>query len=375
MNIKEVEAKSILRKHKKIDSWFISQYGMNLYRGCSHNCVYCDGRAEKYYVDGEFGEDITVKTNAVEILRRELNPQRRRIPLRPSLIMIGGGVGDSYQPVERQYQLTRKTLKLIAEYRLPVHILTKSALVKRDIDIIKQINGQSQAIISFSFSSVSDELSSIFEPKVISPQKRLELIRFFKSEGLACGIFLLPVLPLITDTPELIENTISEAKKAGVDFIIFGTMTLKEGRQQDYFFKTIRPHYPHLASRYKGIYRGNRWGQVNNDYAKLINIQFNSLTRSYKIPKRIPPHLYRTLLNENDLVIVILEHIEYLLRLNGKKSSFGYAAYSISQIKQNLSTIKDSLVNISGVNRRVRDIIIEILETRDCIYYQELLTG
>jgi len=99
VTIREIEAKSILRKHKKIDSWFISHYGMNLYRGCSHNCAYCDGRSEGYYVDGEFGEDVTAKVNAIEVLRRELDPKRKRIPLKRSFIMVGGGVGDSYQPI------------------------------------------------------------------------------------------------------------------------------------------------------------------------------------------------------------------------------------------------------------------------------------
>ena len=99
MTIREIEAKSILRKHKKIDSWFISHYGMNVYRGCSHNCVYCDGRSEGYYVDGEFGEDVTAKVNAIEVLRRELDPKRKRTPFKRSFIMVGGGVGDSYQPI------------------------------------------------------------------------------------------------------------------------------------------------------------------------------------------------------------------------------------------------------------------------------------
>ncbi len=124
MVIREIEAKSILRKHKRIDSWFVSQYGMNLYRGCSHNCVYCDGRSEGYYVEGELGEDITVKVNAVDILGRELNPKRKRIPLKRSYIMLGGGVGDSYQPIEKKYQLSRGALQLIDEYNFPVHVLT-----------------------------------------------------------------------------------------------------------------------------------------------------------------------------------------------------------------------------------------------------------
>jgi len=212
MTIREIEAKSILRKHKKIDSWFISHYGMNLYRGCIHNCVYCDGRSEGYYVDGEFGRDVAVKVNAIEILRKELDPKRKRIPFRRSFIMVGGGVGDSYQPIEKKYQLTRKALQLVSEYDFPVHMLTKSTLIKRDIDILKKINEQSRAIVSFSFSSADDEISDIFEPGVPSPAERLETIAFFKDEGIACGMFLLPVIPFITDTAELMEETV---KKSG----------------------------------------------------------------------------------------------------------------------------------------------------------------
>ncbi|GAI28860.1 unnamed protein product, partial [marine sediment metagenome] len=229
MTIREIKAKSILRKYKKIDSWFISRYGMNLYRGCTHNCIYCDGRAEGYYVDGEFGEDVTVKVNAIKILRRELDPKRKRTSFKGSFVMIGGGVGDSYQPIEEKYQLSRKVLELMDEYNFPVHILTKSTLIKRDIDILKKINKKDRAIVSFSFSSVNDEISAIFEPGVPPPSERLKTLTFFKNEGIACGMFLLPVIPFITDTPELMEETIRKASEVNLDFIIFGGMTLKEG--------------------------------------------------------------------------------------------------------------------------------------------------
>ena len=176
MTVTEINAKSILRKHKKIDSWFITRYGMNLYRGCTHNCVYCDGRAEGYYVDGEFGEDVAVKINAIELLRKELDPQRKRVPFKRSYIGLGGGVGDSYQPVEKKYQFSRQALQLLYEFKHPVHILTKSTLVKRDIDIIKKINEQNRAIVSISFSSADDEISAIFEPGVPPPSERLKTI-------------------------------------------------------------------------------------------------------------------------------------------------------------------------------------------------------
>ena len=206
VTIREIEAKSILRKYKKIDSWFISHYGMNLYRGCTHNCVYCDGRSEGYYVDGEFGEDVTVKVNAIEVLRRELDPKRKQTPFKRSFIMVGGGVGDSYQPIERKYQICRKALQLIYEHDFPIHILTKSTLIKRDFDILKKINEKNRVIVSFSFSSVDDEISAIFEPGVPSPSERLKTLAFFKNERFVCGMFLLPVIPFITDIPELMKN-------------------------------------------------------------------------------------------------------------------------------------------------------------------------
>jgi len=375
MAIREIEAKSILRKHKKIDSWFISQYGMNLYRGCSHNCIYCDGRSEGYYVEGEFGEDVVVKANAVNILRRELNPKRKRTPLKRSYIMLGGGVGDSYQPIEKKYQLSRGALQLIGEYNFPVHVLTKSTLVKRDADIIKEINEHTRAIVSFNFSSVNDKISAIFEPGVPSPDERLETLSFFKKEGIACGMFLLPVIPFITDTAKLMEEAVKKASEIGLDFIIFGGMTLKEGKQKDYFYDTLKKNYPQLIKEYDNIYWGNKWGGAKEDYYSSINQRFSSIARKYRIPRRIPPRLYKDILSENDLVVVILEQIDYLLKLEGRKSPFGYAAYSISKIKEPLASMKGSLRKLGGVGRVTEDIILEILETGSSSYHTRLLVG
>ena len=375
VTIREIEAKSVLRKYKKIDSWFISRYGMNLYRGCIHNCIYCDGRSEGYYVEGEFGEDVTVKVNSIEILRRELDPKRKRTPFQRSFVMIGGGVGDSYQPIEEKYQLSRKALELVDEYNFPVHVLTKSILIKRDIDILKKINKKNRAIVSFSFSSVNDEISAIFEPGVPSPSERLKTLTFFKNEGIACGMFLLPVIPFITDTPELMEETIRKASEINLDFIIFGGMTLKEGRQKDYFFKTLRNKYPKLIGEYENIYRKNKWGEAVGEYYNSINLTFDNIVKKYKIPPRIPLALYKDVLEENDLAVVILEHIDYLLKLKGRTSPYGYAAYSVSQLKEPLSSMKRELRRINGVGKVTESIILEILKTRNSSYYSKLLTG
>ncbi len=290
--IHELEAKTILRKHKKIDSWFLSRYGMNLYRGCSHNCVYCDGRSERYYVEGEFGTDVSVKINAVDVLRRELDPYRKRTPFLPGYIMLGGGVGDSYQPVEEKYGITRKTLALLADKKLPVHILTKSTLVKRDIDLLQKINETSKVIVSMSFSSTDESISRTFEPGVPSPQERLETLAFFKEKGFACGMFLMPVIPFITDTKEILHKTIRDAKDAGVDFIICGGMTLKDGTQKDYFYHCLQKHYPDLLLEYQMIYKGSTWGEATAEYYTQLYQTFHTLMNLYKIPKLSPPVLF-----------------------------------------------------------------------------------
>ena len=373
MITREIKAKSILRRHKKIDSWFISHYGMNLYRGCAHGCVYCDGRSARDQMEGAFGQHVTVKVNAVEVLRRELDPKRRRIPLKPSFIMMGGGVGDSYQPAEKTYKLTRRTLELMYEYKWPVHVLTKSTLVERDIDILKEINRQSRAIVSFSFSSANAEISSIFEPGVPPPSRRLQTLALFKKEGIACRMFLLPVIPLVTDAPELIEATVRKAAEVGVDFVIFGGMTLKEGRQKEHFFSVLEEGYPHLVKEYEDIYRGEKWGQATKNYYDQINHTFGRLARKYGVPVRIPPQLYRDILWENDLVVVMLEHIDYMLKLRGKRSHYGYAAHSISKLGKSMSTIREELRKIKSVGEKTEEVVLEILETGNSSLYEQLL--
>jgi len=372
--VKEIEAKSILRKHKRIDSWFVSCYGMNFYRGCAHNCVYCDGRNEKYQVEGEFGEEVAVKINTIEVLRRELDPKRKRIPLKKCFMMVGGGVGDSYQPVEKKYQLTREALKLMLEFNLPAHVLTKSTLIERDIDILKQIHEQTQAIVNFSFSSVDDEISAIFEPGVPSPSRRLETIVKFKKAGIHCGLFLMPVIPFITDTPEQIDRTLKKAKEIGIDYLIFSGMTLKEGRQKEYFLHVLKQHYPELITEYQKIYQSNQWGQATDQYNASIHQTFLRVAKKYKLPIRMPLHLFDKILDENTFVEVMLGHIDYFCKIQGRTSPFGYAAYSISQLKQPLSSMRGQLQQLKGVGRTTEKIILEILDTKKSTYLEQLYT-
>ena len=373
MRLKEIQAKSILRKARKIDSWFISWYGMNLYRGCSHNCTYCDGRAEKYNVEGSFGEDVSVKINAVEILKKVLDPAGKRKPFRKGYVLLGGGVGDSYQTAEKDYLLARNALNLLKEYSLPVHILTKSTLIRRDGDLISEINRKRKAIVSISFSSVNKRLCSIFEPGVPAPGERLDTISFFKDRGIACGMFLLPVIPFVSDPAELIEEAVCRAKEAGVSFVIFGGMTLKDGRQKDYFMDAIEKYDPCILKDYQEIYSDYKWGQPTGRYSCTVNRRFRDIIRKYPLPVRVPLELFSGILSENDLVTVIFEHIDYPLKFRGWSSPYGYAAYSISQLKEPLSSLRGDLLKIRGVGETTEKIILEILDTGSCAYYSKLI--
>jgi len=373
MVINEIHAKSLLRLHKRIDSWFLSKAGMNLYRGCQHNCVYCDGRSETYQVKGEFGRDIEVKINALDILKRELCRPSINKQVRQGYLMLGGGVGDSYQPVEKTYELTRKTLESLKDRNIPIHILTKSTLIQRDIGLIKEIHAKSPVIVSMSFSSTNDTISSIFEPGVPSPSERLKVLSRFKKEGIPIGIYLLPVIPFVTDTIDIMRTSLEQAKNIDVDFIIFGGMTLKEGRQKEYFIKTLLSKYPDLIVDYENIYKKDKWGNATPAYYQSINQIFNLLAATYEIPKRIPPRLFANILSENDKIIVILEQMDHLLKSKGKRSPYGYAAHSLSKLTEPISTIKYSLQTIQGIGPVTDKLIKEILETGTSTYYEQLL--
>ena len=373
MKTHEIRAKSLIRRHRKIDSWFISKYGMNLYRGCVHDCVYCDGRSEKYQVHENFKSEVTAKINAIDLLKKEMNLKRRQKFYQNGFIMIGGGVGDSYQPIEKEYELTKKTLAFLESVHLPVHILTKSTLVERDIDLLKRINGRSKVLISFSFSSTNDEISKIFEPGVPLPSDRLRTIKKLKHNGFSCGMYLLPVIPFITDTETMIRATIKDAYEAGVDYIIFGGMTLKSGRQKDYFYDTIDKYCPDLLPSYEMIYTNDKWGNATTAYYQSIDQTYQTIMKQYSIPKRIPPVLFKDNISENDLVVIILDQLHYLVSLQRKKSPYGFAAYNISKLDRNLSSMKNKLRTIKGVGKVTEKIILEILETGTSNYYEKLL--
>jgi hypothetical protein len=150
-------------------------------------------------------------------------------------------------------------------------------------------------------------------------------------------------------------------------------MTLKSGRQKDYFLDVIKNYDPCLLDNYQKTYAGDKWGRPKDIYFWQVNRRFRDIMRKYSLPVRVPLELFSGILSENDLVTVILEHLDYLLKFRGWNSPYGYAAYSISQLKEPLSSMRGDLLKIRGVGEATKKIIHEILDTGSCVYYRRLM--
>jgi DNA repair photolyase len=300
----EAEAKSLLRRSGVTDPWFLGKFGMNLYRGCEHGCVYCDGRAERYYVAGVFDRDIQVKRNALELLAKELGRRRE-----PGFVFVGGGVSDAYQPAECSYQLARGALRLCRDNRIPVHLLTKSVLVERDLDLLAEINQDSRAILSFSIASTDERHRELFEPRAAPLAERWRLLRRAKELGLGVGVMATPILPGLSDQPESLSALVRAARSAGADFVCFGGLTLRPGIQKDTYLAVLRTAFPTLADGYARLYAAERRSGVPmRRYLERLEGRGRAALAEHDMPGRIPRRLFQGQLPTYAEVGVLLEH-------------------------------------------------------------------
>lgn len=221
-----------------------SSNGMNLYRGCSHGCIYCDSRSKCYQMDHAF-EDIEVKENALELLENSLRRKRKRC-------MIGtGAMTDPYIPLETELEYTRRALMIIEKYGFGVALQTKSDRVLRDIDILKKINSKTKAVVQMTLTTADESLCKILEPNVSTTKERFEALKILHGEGIPTVVWLCPILPYINDTKENVKAILDMCVQAKVKGVIcFGMgLTLREGNRE-YFYKQLDKHFPNLKERY-----------------------------------------------------------------------------------------------------------------------------
>lgn len=260
--------------------------GMNIYRGCTHGCIYCDSRSKCYGFTHKF-EDVEVKQNAPQLLEKALISKRKKC-------MIGtGAMCDPYMDCEDKLKITRRCLEIIDKYGYGVAIQTKSDRILRDLDLLKSINQKAKCVVQMTLTTYDEDLCKIIEPNVCTTKRRFEVLQILKENKIPTVVWLSPILPFINDTKENIKGILDYCIKAEVYGIIcFGMgVTLREGNRE-YFYSALNKHFQGMKERYHKKY----------GYSYEINSQNNDMLMS----------LFYNKCKEHGIVSDIKKIFEYL---------------------------------------------------------------
>ena len=263
-----VDAKGIL-------TCYNGHYGMNIYRGCSHGCIYCDSRSRCYQFTHPF-EDIEVKQNAPELLEKALKSKRNKC-------MIGtGSMSDPYMHCEEELQLTRRCLEIILKYGFGVAIQTKSDRILRDIDLLDEINRAAKCVVQITLTTYDDDLCRILEPNVADTKRRIEVLEEMQKRGIPTIVWMTPILPFINDTKENITSILTECIRVGVKGVIdFGMgLTLRKG-DREYYYAALDKHFPGMKERYVQKY-GNAY-ELSSPRARELQEIFHRICKENNI--------------------------------------------------------------------------------------------
>ena len=240
-------------------------FGMNIYRGCLHGCIYCDSRSKCYQFTHPF-EDIEVKQNAPELLEAALRSKRKKA-------MIGtGSMTDPYMPCEEKLCLMRRCLEIISRYEFGVSPLTKSDMILRDIDLLDEINRKAKTVVQMTLTTYDDDLCKILEPNVCNTKRRIEVLEKFRERGIPTVVWLTPICPYINDTPENITAILEECARVGVKGVICFDMglTLREG-DREYYYAALDKHFPGVKEKYIARY-GNAYEVPSPNSRELMDL-------------------------------------------------------------------------------------------------------
>lgn len=280
-----IPAKTILSGYSENNLWFGTNYNMNLYKGCSHGCIYCDSRSVCYGV--ESFDKVRAKENSLSILERELRSKRKRG------VVGTGAMSDPYNPFEKKYELTRGALEQINRFGYGVAVATKSNLVERDIDLLQEISSHSPVLIKLTITTADDALCKKIEPNVSLSSQRFATIKNLSQAGIFAGILCMPILPFIEDNENNIKEIVAQAHDNGAKFIYpaFG-VTLRQNQRQWYYDK-LDKLFPSLKEKYIKTYgnsyeckslHGKELWRIFGEECKRYGILYkmDAIVRAYK---------------------------------------------------------------------------------------------
>ena len=278
--------------HKTVKGILSPKNGMNICRGCTHGCIYCDSRSRCYNMDHDF-EDVEIKVNAPQLLEEKLRSKRSRC-------MIGtGAMSDPYIPIDESLEKTRACLEVIERYGFGLAIQTKSSLILRDIELLTGINRKAKCVVEMTLTTFDEDLCKIVEPAVCTTRERFETLKILKDRGITTVVWFSPILPFINDTPENIRGILDYCAEAWVYGIINFEMglTLREGNRE-YFYQKLDTHFPGLRTLYE-----TRYG---NNY--IITSRNNRELTEY----------FRKICRENNIICDNKEIFEFMSTLDNK---------------------------------------------------------
>ena len=250
-----VQSKKILTRFNEV----------NLYRGCTHGCIYCDSRCNCYHMKHEF-DNIEVKENSIELLDKSLRRMKEK-----KIIGIGS-MSDPYIPLEKELQYTKKALELIYKYGHGFRCITKSNLILRDIDLLKKVNQKTAALVNITLTCMDDRISKIIEPGVIPTTQRIKIIEKLRKEDIPTYAWIKPVLPYITDTKENITQIMDSCIEAGITGVYCPNLTvsLRDGNRE-YFYQKLDEHFPGLKEKYMKEFNNKNYA-ISPENDKLLKI-------------------------------------------------------------------------------------------------------
>ncbi|MEO8457851.1 MAG: radical SAM protein [Chloroflexota bacterium] len=287
ITFEEIECKTIINRVQAPGMGF--SYTINPYRGCQHACIYCFARGTHEYLGYDSGRDfesrIVVKMNAATVLRQQL----RRPSWKRELIVLGTAC-DPYQQAEIKYGITHRILEVMLDFAQPVHMLTKSTAVVRDLELWASLAKVADAQVAFSIPTLDEEIWKKMEPGTARPHKRFEAMRELTSAGVRCGVMIAPVIPGLTDDDAHIEPVVAAAREAGASFVAPNVLFLKPGTKE-WFMPALRSAYPHLAGKYERYYRG---AYAPKDYTREVIAGINRLREKYGFTRERDHHAVMT---------------------------------------------------------------------------------
>ncbi|MCK4286150.1 MAG: radical SAM protein, partial [Candidatus Lokiarchaeota archaeon] len=355
-----------INKLKYPDSWFWSRYTLNTYSGCAHACIYCDARSQRYYLE-DFDNEVIIKTNFDKKIDLRLKRARTLLPD----VIAPGGVNDAYQPIEQKLEHTRKVLQVIAKYKFPINIATKSKLITRDIDVLNKIADDTWCTVGFSITTTHEELASFLEPYSSLPSLRLEAIKTIKrlAPNIQVGTYFIPIIPFLEDDDKNLEDVIKQSKNSGADFVLFSPgLTLRDS-QADYFLKKLKnSKYKKIVKPILELYKGQIYPPA--EYVRKLHPKLLNICEKYNMPVRVKRWIPSDYRKWNYKISELLLNKEYMdvLRTGKSNKTMMWAGLHLNNLEESILDVfkRGELSQLKNFTSKITEFVTPYLEkTKD----------